>query len=230
MDEKVLFEDEAILYVLTNGASMIGLDLDARQFEESLPIDLSVKLTKQIVAVLEDPSFTALVEKIPDQQPPILPEGYGLRLRAVYTKGHPHLMAFYRVKSSWQASCLALVGLGVAIAVSSASGAIVPAAGLVLATWQSIVTLRRPDDAIQLDTYDALIKAQAALLKTTSASKDPTIRNILGAAEPGSTLDSFEKVLTGLTRLRERGVVEVSRWGKDSDDYSNPENRWRPKL
>lgn len=139
-------------------------------------------------------------------------------------------MTFYRVKDSWQASCLSLAGLAIALSTSAAVGTITPAASLVFTTWKNLVTLRRPDDAIQLDTYEALVKAQVAFIKAKSAIKDPNIEDIYRAAQSGSTLGSVEQVLDGLKRLRECGLVEVSKWGQHSEDYLNPENKWRPKL
>ena len=230
MRELALFENEALHHALVDAAAKIDLKLDERSIEEALPDNLIILLTEQIVQVLEDPSFRDIVERIPNQPRPNQAEGYGLRLWARYKTSHPNSMTFYRIKDSWHSSCLSLAGLAIALATSATLGTIIPAAKLVLTTWKNLVTLRRPDDAIQIDTYEALVQAQAALLRTETSRKNPNAGDIYRSAKFGSTLESVEHVQNGLARLRERGLVEVSKWGEDSEDYQHPENTWRPRL
>ncbi len=230
MKEFVLFEDEALDHTLVNGAQGIGLNLDARLIEEALPVELGAILTRQIIQVIEAPSFTEIVQRIQNQPPPNKPEGYQSRVWARYREGRTESMTFYRIKDSWQSHCLSLAGLAIALSLTATPSAIVPAANLLLTTWNNLVILRRPDDALMLDTYEALIKAQAALLSRGAIVKDPDVEDICREIQSGVSLISCEEVLEALKNLRERGLVEVSYWGHHSGDYADMENRWRPKL
>jgi hypothetical protein len=230
MKEKALFEDEALTYAIENAAAKVGFEFDVTTLDGLLSDDLFVALTVQIAEVLENPQFTDVVEKIPNQPPPPLPQGYGLRLRTRYKQGHTESMTFFRIKDSWQSTALSLIGLGLALAYANPIGAIIPAANLVLNTWKNFVVLRRPDDSLQIETYEALVNAQAEIAKSKSVAKNPTVEDIHRVGKTKPTLVTLDNVLDGLKRLRERNLVEVASWGKNSDDYSNIQNRWRPKL
>src|SRR5258708_4171747 len=119
MTEKALFEDESLKYAIANGAAKAGCDFEVACLTELLSVDMAAALIEQIVEVLESPLFTAVVERIPNQPSPQLPQGYGLRLRTRYKQGRAESMTFFRVKDSWQSTALSLVGLVLALATAS---------------------------------------------------------------------------------------------------------------
>ncbi|MCA9139907.1 MAG: hypothetical protein KDB00_24205 [Planctomycetales bacterium] len=221
-----LYENEALKHVVADGARRVGMHLDVVPFLDSLAMESIHALHEQFLQVLEHDDLSDFVERKRNQSPPDPDAGYGMRLRAEYQDGAPVAMTFYRVKDSWQANCLSLTGLALALA-SYSPNAMVPAASLVLNTWKNLINLRRPDDAAQLDAYEAMLKAKAALVQK-SDKRDPSVREILASSNDLNTA-SLDEMIDGLNRLRLQGLSEVSDWGCASMDYENPENRWRPR-
>lgn len=232
MPEQSFFENEALTDAITAGLRHLGLNQTADRIEERIPTESAISLLKQIHSILEDPSFaSSIIARVPGQSPPSAPPGsLSSRLWIQYGEDKPEKMVFYRVKDSWQTTCLSLVGLTFALFAGSATAVIVPASGLLLNTWRNIVALRRPEDSLLLDAYESLLRAQASLLDESSGKRAPDVTDIHAAARQGSTLQSIEDTITGLKRLRDKGLVEVCDWAANSGDYDNPQNRWRPRL
>jgi len=230
MNQKAVYEVELLDYALSNASAIVAPTLDTRSLQESIPVDLAAELTRQLVAVLEDESFTAVSTRIANQRAPAPASGYGLRLRAKYKDGQPESMTFYRITDSWQSTALSLVGLAIALATQSHPGPIVPSASLVLNSWKQLVTLRKPADALEIDTYEALTAALAKLSMRTLSAKQPTALEVFDSRPEGSVLPTARDAIDGLKRLKELNLVEVASWGRNSGDYANELNRWQPKI
>ena len=225
-----MYEVELLEYALSNASPIVAPDLDTSSLQESLPADLVAELTRQLAEVLEDSSFTSVSTRIHNQTAPAAQSGYGLRLRKKYKDGEPDSMTFYRIKDSWQSSALSLLGLAIALATHSNAGPIVPSASIVLNSWKQLVTLSKPADALEIDTYEAMIAAFAKLSMRILSAKQPTALEIFDARHVNSVISKASDAIDGLKRLKELNLVEVASWGGNSGDYSHEGNRWQPRI
>lgn len=230
MSQQAVFESEVLDYAFSNAAKNASIDVDPGLLQESLAVDCAVELARQFVEVLENDSFTSTLARVPDQPPPAPLTSYGLRLRNKYKDGKVSSMTFYRIKDSWQSTALSLVSLGIALATNSHTGVIVPSAGIVLSSWKQFVVLSTPANHLEIDTYEALIRAMARLATKTLSAKEPSVEDILAARDEDSELASIPDVIDGLKRLKELNLIEVTQWGEHPGDYSHPGNRWRPRI
>jgi hypothetical protein len=230
MNQKAVYEVELLDYAISNASAIVAPNLDTRALQESMPVSLASEIIQQLAQVLDDQSFTALATRIAGQRAPAPASGYGLRLQADYKDGQPESMTFYRITDSWQSTALSLLGLAIALATHSHTGPIVPSAGIVLNSWKQLVRLRKPADALEIDTYEALTAALARLSMRTLSAKQPTALEVFDSRREGSVLSTIRDVIDGLKRLKQLSLVEVSSWGGNSGDDANESNRWQPKL
>ena len=230
MKHKAVYEVELIDYAVTNALEIVAPDVDTQSFQESMRVDLAAEITRQLVEVLEDESFTAVITRIANQRTPAAVSGYGLRLRAEYRNGQPESMTFYRITDSWQSTALSLIGLAIALATQSHTGPIVPSASIVLNSWKQLVTLKKPAHALEIDTYEALTAALARLSMRTLSAKQPTAIEVFDSRLEESVMSTAADAIDGLKRLKELNLVEVTSWGRNSSDYANESNRWQPKI
>lgn len=222
-----LYENEALEHLVADGARRLNLQLDTSLVLDLLTMEIACNLHHQALQVLEQDDLKGVVERELDQSPPNRDAGYGMRLRTDYQGSTPNAMTFYRIKDSWQANCLSLAGLALALASASPS-AVVPAASLLLNTWNNLVILRRPEDAAQLDAYESMVRAKVMLVQKKE-KRDPSVIEI-HAISINPSSKGLDETNCSLNRLRVRGLSEVSHWGNASLDYDCTENQWRPKL
>jgi hypothetical protein len=230
MNQKAVYEVELLDYAIANALAIVAPDLNAQSLQESIRVDLAAEITRQLVQVLDNESFTAVSTRIANQRAPAAASGYGLRLRAEYKDGQPESMTSYRLTDSWQSTALSLLGLAIALATQSHTGPIVPSASIVLNSWKQLVTLRKPANALEIDTYEALTAAVARLSMRTLSAKQPTAVEVFDSRLEGSVMSTVADAIDGLKRLKELNLVEVASWGRNASDYANELNRWQPKV
>jgi hypothetical protein len=230
MSQQAIFEYQVLEYAFSSASKAASLELDTGSLEESLPVNFAAELNQQLVDVLEDISFTAVVARIPNQQPPVPSPSYALRLRAKYKDGQLNSMTFYRIKDSWQSTALSLVSIAIALAAQSHTGVILPSASILLNSWKQFVALSRPKDDLEIDTYEALVRAMAKLAMKTLSARQPSAAEIFTARAESVVLSMISDVVDGLKRLKELSLIEIAAWGGHGGDYSHPENRWQPRI
>lgn len=229
MSQQAIFEYQVLEYALSNASNYASVGIDANALEEALPFDCAQEISRQIVEVLDDSSFTEVVTRLPNQPPPASPSNYGLRLWTQRKDGQTTSVTFYRINDSWQSTALSLVSLGIALATKSHPGFIAPSAGILLNSWKQLVSLKEKD-RLEIDTYEALIRAMAKLATKTLSAKEPSPGEIFESRGECAVLATITDVTDGLKRLKELSLVEVTLWGGNAGDYSQKDNRWRPTI
>lgn len=222
MAERIFSESEALLDALSDALG----SLDIGMYPQDILVGLSEgqidALNDELVSIYDEMSPPDLVSRVEDQAIPRPPEGYGLRLRTQLEEGKPVRMDIYLVKKSWLTTALSLTSFSFALYMGSPT-AVLSAIGLIRNTWNNLFSLKRPEDALALECYDALLKVQAKKKQSSKiASYYPSLVEI--QSEAGHT--KKEDTVNGMTRLLAQGLVKVKEWADQGHNYQHPDNRW----
>jgi hypothetical protein len=227
MSERVFFETQALS----------GMELIAREML-ALPgsVDLlggvsqehSAALNEAIADLLADSRFSDVVQVDADVPIPASIEGLGWQISRRKRDGVTQKARFLRLKGGWKTQAASLVGISVALVLStvnplSAAGVLVPTMTMIASVWDNLITLQRPQDNHAIDAYEGLLRALSQ--NDNRPRLPPTTEQIVGA----STTDSNNTV-SGLRRLRQLDLVEIVNWGGLSGDETNDRNQWLPRL
>lgn len=178
------------------------------------------KLNDAIASSLRDESDRLGIELIPDQPLPSR-NGYGLQLHAKEIGGKTQSITFYRLKDTWVREALLLLGATLGIAMMSPAAA-VPALNFVYNGWRNLLKLQRPQDALLIDTYKALL---ASADTAEGEVRWPAARTV--SERSGLTI---EDTVAGLKRLSALDLTEVAQWADHSHDLENEHNIWKTKI
>lgn len=224
------YESDVVIYTMMAGAKRTGIPVDSDRLEETVGVEAADELNDLLASLLADSGLKDAIEIIPEEAPPDTAKGFGLRFRTAREMGKPVLgkpvlMRFFQIREVWVQSLLAAVGSALALYAAS------PSAGVSLATlartvWTGLITLRRPADALQLDTYDALL---VAIARKRQLGEDATCLSAI-EIHGSSENKSLEVTVEGLRRLQALKLVEVASWAEASQDYNNPKNCWRASF
>ncbi|HTD16456.1 MAG TPA: hypothetical protein VK673_14835 [Chthoniobacterales bacterium] len=229
MPTRKFYESEALLDSLTESFQELALNTSQCQaLIGQLSAEKADRLNDLLVSLLTQPEMQAhLQQHLKDVEVPGPSSGgLGSHLRSQVRQGRIVRVDFFQFGKCWEKTSTSLLGLALALITLNPAGLPVPTYETVRGVWSSWVALKRPGDDVAIDTYEAVLRTQCILLNGRDPGRFPTLVEIQSHAGPRTE----REVVTGLTRLRDLGIVKVDFWGDQEGDLSHRENTWRPVV
>lgn len=219
MRHAIFLQEHKLVEQVINLANLPQPDREMAKKLLSEKSKLADNLNDVLNQLLSDADLSEWIELIPDQPMPNV-EGYGARIRTTRNNDQITSITFYKVKDAAFSTILGLTGFTVGVLLLSPT---LPLTGvsLLYTTLKNVVVLRREDNGIAIDAYEAF------LATCTGNKRDKATTQEVLEKYPGKDRTELRN---GLITLSQKGILKLESWGGSTNDWEHLSNVWRLKL